>query len=144
MVLRGATQEAQRYNHEYVGTEHLLPSLVKSGHGIAAYVLMGHDLDLRKIRIEVEKIVQSGPDLVTIGKLPLTTQLKKVIEYAIEEAGNFNHDQAGPEHLLLGLLRDQECVAAQGLINLNIKLQAVRDEVLDQIKRNLENGGSLS
>lgn len=85
-VMQLANQEAQRFNHEYIGTEHILLGLIKEGSGVAAHVLKNLDIDLRKIRLEVEKIVQSGPDTVTAGKLPQTPRAKKVIEYSIEEA----------------------------------------------------------
>ena len=98
-VMQLANQEAQRFNHEYIGTEHILLGLVKEGSGVAANVLKNLDVDLRKIRIEVEKIVQSGPDMVTMGKLPQTPRAKKVIEYAMEEARNLNHNYVGTEHL---------------------------------------------
>ena len=98
-----ANQEAQRFNHEYIGTEHILLGLVKEGSGVAANVLQNLDIDLRKIRLEVEKLVQSGPDMVTMGKLPQTPRAKKVIEYSMEEARNLNHNYVGTEHILLGL-----------------------------------------
>src|SRR5438105_5853496 len=85
-VMQLANQEAQRFNHEYIGTEHILLGLVKEGTGVAANVLKNLDIDLRKIRLEVEKIVQAGTDMVTMGKLPQTPRAKKVIEYSIEEA----------------------------------------------------------
>src|SRR5919199_1341571 len=136
-VMHLANQEAQRFNHEYVGTEHVLLGLVKEGSGVAANVLKNLDVDLRKIRVEVEKIVQSGPDMVTMGKLPQTPRAKKVIEYAIEEARNLNHNYVGTEHLLLGLLREQEGVAAQVLMNLGLKLEDVREEVLNLLGHNM-------
>lgn len=129
-VMQLANQEAQRFNHEYIGTEHILLGLVKEGTGVAANVLKNLDIDLRKIRLEVEKIVQAGPDMVTMGKLPQTPRAKKVIEYSIEEARTLNHNYVGTEHLLLGLLREQEGVAAQVLMNLGLKLEDVRAEVL--------------
>ncbi len=140
-VMQLANQEAQRFNHEYVGTEHVLLGLVKEGSGVAANVLKNLDVDLRKIRVEVEKIVQAGPDMVTMGKLPQTPRAKKVIEYAIEEARNLNHNYVGTEHLLLGLLREQEGVAAQVLMNLNLKLEEVREEVLNLLGHGMEAGG---
>jgi ATP-dependent Clp protease ATP-binding subunit ClpC len=133
-----ANQEAQRFNHEYIGTEHILLGLVKEGSGVAANVLKNLDIDLRKIRLEVEKIVQSGPDMVTMGKLPQTPRAKKVIEYSIEEARNLGHNYVGTEHLLLGLLREQEGVAAQVLMNLGLKLEDVREEVLNLLGHNPE------
>src|ERR671928_577660 len=143
-VMALANQEAQRFNHEYIGTEHILLGLVKEGSGVAANVLKNLDIDLRKIRLEVEKIVQSGPDMVTMGKLPQTPRAKKVIEYSIEEARNLNHNYVGTEHLLLGLLREQEGVAAQVLMNLGLKLEDVREEVLNLLGHNMatEEGGS--
>jgi ATP-dependent Clp protease ATP-binding subunit ClpC len=135
-----ANQEAQRFNHEYIGTEHILLGLVKEGSGVAANVLKNLDVDLRKIRLEVEKLVQSGPDMVTMGKLPQTPRAKKVIEYAIEEARNLNHNYVGTEHLLLGLLREEEGVAAQVLRNLGLKLEDVREEVLNLLGHNMESG----
>src|SRR6266850_809460 len=144
-VMQLANQEAQRFNHEYIGTEHVLLGLIKEGSGVAANVLKNLDIDLRKIRLEVEKIVKSGPDMVTMGKLPQTPRAKKVIEYAIEEARNLNHNYVGTEHLLLGLLREQEGVAAQVLMNLGLKLEDVREEVLNLLGHNMsessEGGG---
>jgi ATP-dependent Clp protease ATP-binding subunit ClpC len=130
-VMALANQEAQRFNHEYIGTEHVLLGLVKEGIGVGANVLKNLDVDLRKVRLEVEKLVKSGPEMVTMGKLPQTPRAKKVIEYAIEEARNLNHNYVGTEHLLLGLLREQDGVAAQVLMNLGLKLEEVREEVLN-------------
>ena len=141
-VMQLANQEAQRLNHEYIGTEHILLGLVKEGSGVAANVLKNLDIDLRKIRLEIEKIVQSGPDMVTMGKLPQTPRAKKVIEYSIEEARNLNHNYVGTEHLLLGLLREQEGVAAQVLMNLGLKLEDVREEVLNLLGHNMDSGES--
>ncbi|MFN7804701.1 MAG: ATP-dependent Clp protease ATP-binding subunit, partial [Planctomycetaceae bacterium] len=137
-VMQLANQEAQRFNHEYIGTEHILLGLVKEGSGVAANVLKNLDVDLRKIRLEVEKIVQSGPDMVTMGKLPQTPRAKKVIEYSMEEARNLNHNYVGTEHILLGLLREQEGVAAQVLMNLGLKLEEVREEVLNLLGHGME------
>ncbi len=130
-VMALANQEAQRFNHEYIGTEHVLLGLVKEGSGVGANVLKNLDVDLRRVRLEVEKLVKSGPDMVTMGKLPQTPRAKKVIEYSIEEARNLNHNYVGTEHLLLGLLREHEGVAAQVLMNLGLKLDEVREEVLN-------------
>jgi len=138
-VMALANQEAQRFNHEYIGTEHILLGLVKEGSGVGANVLKNLDVDLRKVRLEVEKLVKSGPDMVTMGKLPQTPRAKKVIEYAIEEARNLNHNYVGTEHLLLGLLREHDGVAAQVLMNLNLKLEEVREEVLNLLGAGVEN-----
>ncbi|MEN6451478.1 MAG: Clp protease N-terminal domain-containing protein, partial [Thermoguttaceae bacterium] len=141
-VMQLANQEAQRFNHEYIGTEHVLLGLIKEGSGVAANVLKNLDIDLRKIRMEVEKLVQSGPDMVTMGKLPQTPRAKKVIEFSMEEARNLNHNYVGTEHILLGLLREQEGVAAQVLMNLGLKLEDVREEVLNLLGHGMEGEGS--
>ena len=143
-VMQLANQEAQRFNHEYIGTEHMLLGLVKEGTGVAANVLKNLDVDLRKIRLEVEKLVQSGPEMITMGKLPQTPRAKKVIEYSMEEARNLNHNFVGTEHLLLGLLREHEGVAAQVLMNLGLKLEDVREEVLNLLGNGLEGGEGSS
>ncbi len=130
-VMALANQEAQRFNHEHIGTEHILLGLVKEGSGVGATVLKNLDVDIKKLRLEVEKHVKSGPDLVTMGKLPQTPRAKKVIEYAIEEARALNHNYVGTEHILLGLLRETEGVAAQVLMGIGLKLEEVRQEVLN-------------
>ena len=129
-VMALANQEAQRFNHEYIGTEHILLGLIKEGTGVGATVLKKMNVDLRKVRLEVEKMVKSGPEMVPMGKLPHTPRAKKVIEYAIEEARNLNYNYVGTEHLLLGLLREREGIAAKVLMNLGLKLEQVREEVL--------------
>ncbi|QOJ01674.1 MAG: ATP-dependent Clp protease ATP-binding subunit [Phycisphaeraceae bacterium] len=139
-VMALANQEAQRFNHEYIGTEHILLGLVKEGSGVGANVLKNLDVDLRKVRLEVEKLVKPGPEMVTMGKLPQTPRAKKVIEYAIEEARNLNHNYVGTEHLLLGLLREHDGVAAQVLMNLGLKLEEVREEVLNLLGAGNEQG----
>ena len=143
-VMALANQEAQRFNHEYVGTEHVLLGLVKEGQGVAANVLHNLQVDLKKIRIEVEKIVKSGPAMVTMGKLPQTPRAKKVIEFAIEEARNLGHNYVGTEHLLLGLLREHDGVAAQVLMNLGLKLDEVRAEVLNILGASMEGEGGFA
>lgn len=132
-VLLLANQEAQRLNHEYIGTEHLLLGLVKEGSGVAAHVLKNLDVDLRKIRIEAEKLLQSGPEMVTMGRLPQTPRAKQVLRYAEEEAQQLQHHYVGTEHFLLGLIRENEGVAAQVLINLGLQLDEVRKEILQLI-----------
>ncbi|MGJ8637005.1 MAG: ATP-dependent Clp protease ATP-binding subunit [Phycisphaerales bacterium] len=140
-VMALANQEAQRFNHEYIGTEHVLLGLVKEGSGVGANVLKNLEVDLRKVRLEVERLVRAGPEMVTMGKLPQTPRAKKVIEYAIEEARNLNHNYVGTEHLLLGLLREHDGVAAQVLMNLSLKLEEVREEVLNLLGAGTESGG---
>ncbi len=126
-----ARQEAERFNHDYIGTEHVLLGLVKEGSGVAANVLENLDVDLEKVRLEVEKLVKPAPDVVTMGQLPFTPRAKKVLEFAIDEARALDHNYVGTEHLLLGLLREQEGLAAQVLMNLGLKLEDVRNEVME-------------
>lgn len=135
-VMQLAQQECDRLNHEYVGTEHILIGLLKEGSGVAANVLKNLDMDLNKIRQEVEKIMVPGPDerpsgLTALAKKPITPRGKKVLEYAIEAARTLVHNYVGTEHLLLGLLRVEEGVACQVLNNLGCKLDEVREEVLN-------------
>jgi hypothetical protein len=134
-VMQLAYQEAQRFNHEYIGTEHILLGLVKEGSGVAANVLKNLNIDLRKVRLEVEKIDRTVPVMVTVGKLPRTPRVWKVIEYALEEARSLNHYYVGTEHLLLGLLRDQEGVAGQVLMNLGLTPAHLRKGVLELLDR---------
>ena len=130
-VMNLARQEAQRFNHEYLGTEHVLLGLVQEGSGVAANVLKQMSVDLSKIRTEVENIVKTGPSMVTMGQLPFTPRAKKVLELSLEEASNLGHNYIGTEHLLLGLIKENEGIAAQVLMNLGVKLEEVREEVLD-------------
>ncbi|MHC4125470.1 MAG: ATP-dependent Clp protease ATP-binding subunit [Planctomycetota bacterium] len=139
-VMALANQEAQRFNHEYIGTEHILLGLVKEGSGVGATVLKNLDVDIKKLRLEVEKLVKSGPDMVTMGKLPQTPRAKKVIEFAIEEARSLNHNYVGTEHILLGLLRESEGIAAQVLMSLGLKLEDIRQEVLNLLGAGVEEG----
>jgi ATP-dependent Clp protease ATP-binding subunit ClpC len=139
-VLGLARQEAQKFNHEYIGTEHILLGLILEGSGVAATVLRNMDVDLRKIRLEIEKLVQQGPQVMTApSKLPFTPRAKRVIDLAKEEAATLNHEHVGTEHLLLGLLRENEGIAAQVLMNLGVRLDEVREEVLDLLSP--ESGG---
>jgi ATP-dependent Clp protease ATP-binding subunit ClpC len=139
-VMALANQEAQRFNHDVIGTEHILLGLVKEGSGVGATVLKNFDVDIKKLRLEVEKHVKSGPDMVTMGKLPQSPRAKKVIEYAIEEARALNHNYVGTEHILLGLLRETEGIAAQVLMSLGLKLEDVRQEILNLLGAGVEGG----
>jgi ATP-dependent Clp protease ATP-binding subunit ClpC len=138
-VMQFANQEAQRFRHEYIGTEHVLLGIVTEGSGVAANVLKNLDIDLHKIRLEIEKIPQADPgdEIRVTGRLPQTPRVKKVIEYAIEGARTLNHNYVGTEHLLLGLLRDDRGVAGQVLMNFGLKLETVREEVQNLLGRNL-------
>jgi ATP-dependent Clp protease ATP-binding subunit ClpA len=130
-VLRCAYRDAQRYNHAYISTEHILLGLVKAGSGSGATVLANHDIDLLKIRREFEKVVRCEADPILSRNLAQTPGVKKVIDYALEEARDFGHDHVDTEHLLLGLLREQEGMAAQILMSLKLQLEDVREEVLE-------------
>ncbi len=134
-IMQLANQEAQRFSHEYIGTEHILLGLIKEGSGVAANVLKNLDVDLRKIRLEVEKLVQSGPDMVTMGKLPMTPRAKNVIDLAMAESKALGHAYLGCEHILLGLLREDEGVAAQVLKSLGLSLESIREGVLELLSR---------
>ena len=126
-TMQMANQEAQRFNHEYVGTEHILLGLVRRQGTTGSNILESFGIDLRKIRLEVEKLIQAGPDMVTMGKLPQTPRAKKVIEYTMEEARSLNHNYVSTKHILLGLLRESEGVAARVLMELGVKIEVVRD-----------------
>jgi len=130
-VMQLANQEAQRLNHEYIGTEHILMGLLKEGSGVASNVLKNLDVSLYKVEELVKQSVQPGPDNpITMGKLPQTPRCKKVIEYAIEEARTMGLNYLGTEHLLLGLLRETDGIAAQVLVTAGCQLETVREEVL--------------
>jgi len=126
-----ARREAQRFHHEYIGTEHILLGLIQEGQGVAANVLKSMNIDLEKIRREVEKIVKAGPAMEPSVQIPFTPRAKKVVELALEEASNLGHNYIGTEHLLLALLREQEGIAAHVLLALGVRLEEVRDEVIE-------------
>lgn len=130
-VILLAKEEAKRFNHDYIGTEHILLGLVREGEGVAAAVLASFGLSSDKVRLEVEKLVQPGPATVVSGDLPFTPKAKKVIELAMDEARALGHNYIGTEHLLLGLIREGEGVASQVLMNLGLELEKVREEVMN-------------
>ncbi len=129
-VMQLANQEAITRQHEYIGTEHILFALAKNANGIAATVLKSLNLSPERILAETEKIVQPGPNPVSEQRLPQTPRAKKIIEFALMESRELGHNYIGAEHLLLGMLREQEGVAAQVLMNLGLKLETVRAEIL--------------
>ena len=135
-VLALARKEADRFNHAYVGTEHLLLGLIKLGQGVAVNVLERMGLDLETVRMEVEKEVGSGPPQKSSGNIPYTPRVKKVLALANKEAKALNHSYVGTEHLLLGLLREGEGVAARVLKRLEIDIQRTRNEILAEIDPN--------
>lgn len=133
-VIKLAKKEAQRLNHNYLGTEHVLLGLLKLGQGIAVNVLRNFNLDYDAVRNEVERLVGFGPEIQVYGDPALTGKVKKVFEYANEEAASLNHNYVGTEHLLLALLRQADGVAAQVLENLNVHLKDIRKEVLKELE----------
>ena len=140
-VMNLARQEAQKLNHDYIGTEHVLLGLVQEGSGVAANVLRNLDIDLKKIRLELEKFVKSGSPTMTVGQLPFTPRAKRVLELSMEEANNLNHNYIGTEHLLLGLLREHDGYAARVLMSLGVKLEDVREEVMEILGADPSTGG---
>jgi len=128
-VMELAGREAQRFGNDYVGTEHLLWGLAKENHGIAAAVLEHFGVDLQPLRREVDALLKTRPRVESVEKLPQSAHAKEAIQYAVEEARAMHHNYVGTEHILLGLLRNSETVAAQVLANLGLQLDAVREEV---------------
>ena len=139
-VLALTNQEAQRFKHEYIGTEHILLGLIKEGGGAGTIVLKNLHIDMNKLPLEVEKLVKSNSDTVMTGKLPQTPQAKRVIEYAVEEARTLPHYYVGTEHILLGLFRESEGIAYHVLMNLGLKLEDVRQEALDLFNAGVDDG----
>jgi len=135
-VLSLARKEADRFNHNYVGTEHLLLGLIKLGQGVAVNVLQKLGLDLESVRMEVEKQVGSGPETKMVGNIPYTPRVKKVLALAGKEAKALNHSYVGTEHILLGLLREGEGVAARVLKTLGIDIERARNEILKELDPN--------
>jgi len=132
-VLALARKEADRFNHNFVGTEHLLLGLIKLGQGVAVNVLQKLGLDLDTVRLEVEKQVGTGPDQKQVGNIPYTPRVKKVLSLAAKEAKALNHTYVGTEHILLGLLREGDGVAARVLKNLDVDIEQTRQEILKEL-----------
>ncbi len=135
-VLALARKEADRFNHNFVGTEHLLLGLIKLGQGVAVNVLQKLGLDLETVRLEVEKQVGTGPDQKMMGNIPYTPRVKKVLALAQKEARALNHTYVGTEHILLGLLREGDGVAARVLKNLDVDIEQTRQEILKELDPN--------
>ena len=135
-VLALARKEADRFNHNYVGTEHLLLGLIKLGQGVAINVLAKMGLDLETVRMEVEKQVGSGPETKMVGNIPYTPRVKKVLALAGKEAKALGHSYVGTEHILLGLLREGDGVAAKVLKNLDVDIERTRNEILRELNPN--------
>jgi ATP-dependent Clp protease ATP-binding subunit ClpC len=128
-VLSLAQEEAQRFQHNYIGTEHLLLGLVREGEGVAAKVLISLGVDLEKVRKAVEDIIGRG-DRIALGEIGLTPRAKKVIELAVDESRILNHHYIGTEHLLLGLIREGNGIGAGVLESFGLSLQEVRAKTI--------------
>lgn len=128
-VMASANQEAHRLNHEYIGTEHILLSLLKAPGGLAAAVLENLNVDLRKLRLDLERIILRGPQTIPIGRAPQTPRAKSVIEYALQEWRALKAEHAGTEHLLLGLLCEHEGAASHVLKDAGLTVEGVREEI---------------
>ena len=137
-----AKEEAKRFNHDYIGTEHILLGLIKEWESVAAAVLQNLGLSLDTIRLEVEKLVQFGPSTIVSGDIPFTPKAKKVIELAMDEARRLGHNYIGTEHLLLGLIKEGEGVASHVLMNVGLDLNKVRAEVIKLLGSSAPGGGS--
>ena len=142
-VLNLAQEEAHRFNHNYIGTEHILLGLVREGDGVAARVLANLNVELHKVRSAVEFIIGRGEKMV-VGDIGLTPRAKKVIELAIDEARKLNHHYIGTEHLLLGLVREGEGIAAGVLESLGVSLEKVRAEVIKVLNASAAGSGSYA
>src|SRR2546427_8315116 len=140
-VLQLAQEEAQRFNHNYIGTEHLLLGLVHEGEGVAAKVLGNLGVELNKVRSAVEFIIGRG-DRTVAGDIGLTPRAKKVIELSVDEARRLNHHYIGTEHLLLGLVREGEGIAAGVLESLGVSLDKVRAEVPRILSQSMPQGAA--
>ena len=136
-VLALARKEAERFQHNFVGTEHVLLGLLKLGQGVAVNVLLKLGLELGSVRQEVEKQVGTGPDQKMWGNIPYTPRVKKVLALAQKEAKALNHTYVGTEHILLGLLREGDGVASRVLVNLGVDIEQTRQEILKELDPNL-------
>ena len=139
-VMQQAEEEAQRLNYEYIGTEHILLGLVRQDGGVAATLLKHMDIDLHRIQAEIERFAPSFPHMVPVAKLPQTPRVENVIQYANDEARNCNQNNVSTEHLLLGLLREEQGVAAQVLMNMGITLDDVRGALGNLLERDTNFG----
>jgi hypothetical protein len=137
-VLALARKEADRFHHNFVGTEHLLLGLIMLGQGVAVNVLQKLGLDLETVRREVEKQVGTGPDQKIIGNIPYTPRVKKVLALATKEAKALNHTYVGTEHILLGLLREGDGVASRVLHHFEVNIEQTRQEILKELDPNFQ------
>lgn len=145
-VMQLANQEALRFNHEYIGTEHVALGLVREHYGVARFVLNRAGIDMRKVRLEVERLIKSGPEMALMGRLPHTPRTKQVLAYAIEESRALGHLYVGTEHILLGLLREPEGIGGQVIRGLGLSLEdarrAIKDVLGEQLNKDSEPAAS--
>ncbi len=129
-VLAMAREEAIRLQHDYVGTEHILLGLIREGEGVAAAVLTNLNVDLDQIHEQVEESVKKGKATIALGELPYTSRAKKVLEFAMAEARELSHSYVGTEHLLLGLIREENGIGSQALASFDLTLERARAETV--------------
>lgn len=129
-----ANQEANRFNHDEIGTGHLLLGLIKEGGGVGANALKNLGVDLLKVRLEVEKITKPGPEAIIMGKLPQTPRIKRALEEAIEFAKEMNNNYVGTEHVLMGLLKVGDGIAVQVLTNLKVNIENLKQSIIDMLR----------
>ena len=141
-VLALARNEADRFHHNFVGTEHLLLGIIQLGQGVAVNVLQKLGLDLETVRLEVEKQVGTGPDQKMLGNIPYTPRVKKVLALADKEAKALNHTYIGTEHILLGLLLEGDGVASRVLQSLEVDVEQTRQEILKELDPNWQPAGA--
>jgi len=134
-TMQYAKQEARGLNHECIGTEHILIGLIQEGGGVAAHVLQKRSVSLTQLRDEVEQHVRPNTECSPVGEISFTPAAKKVIEYAFEEAKGLGHNYIGTEHLLLGLIREGEGLAANALTKFDVKLDDMREEMRSLLAR---------
>ncbi len=137
-VINLSRKESDRFNHPYIGTEHLLLGVIALGEGVAVTVLERIGISLEAVRLEVESAVGQGPQTKVEGNVPFTPRAKKVLQLAVAEAQSLSHTYVGTEHILLGLLREGEGVAAQVLRNLNVNIETTRQEIMRELDPNFE------
>ncbi|MFO8053223.1 MAG: Clp protease N-terminal domain-containing protein, partial [Candidatus Omnitrophota bacterium] len=128
-VLVLAKEESRRFNHDYIGTEHILLGLIREGEGVACAVLQNIGMDLGRLRAEIEKLMSPGAAASVLGDIPFTPRAKKALELATEEARSLGHNYIGTEHILLGLLREEEGIASQVLFSLGVDIKKARNEI---------------
>lgn len=136
-IINLAREEAARLGHDYIGTEHLLLGLIKEGGGVATAVIENLGLDLERLKMEVEKSITMGGGTLTLGEVPFTSPAKKVLEYALEEAQALGHNYIGTEHILLGLIRESDGIAAQVLDHFNLRIEKAREMTIYLLGGNL-------